>query len=387
MDYIDRTIARTLTQNAREYPVVTLTGPRQAGKTTLARHEFPTYRYVNLELPEARELALHDPRSFFEHYSPPVIIDEIQRVPELLSYIQVDVDEHRDENGRYILTGSEQLDLRAKVSQTLAGRTALLQILPLSCFELNRAGVTLDRDDYLYRGFMPGIYRSNLNPTSFYRNYYQTYVERDVRQLISIRNASAFEVFLKLLAGRVGQLINLSDLSGATGVSSTTLGEWLSVLEASFIVFRLRPYYKNFGKRLVKSSKIYFTEPGLAAYLLGIREPDQVATHPLLGGLFENLVVAEAMKAKLNKGEDSNLFFFRDNNRLEVDLLVDNGQNLVPIEIKAARTFTAEFFKAFSLLRRVGVPFKSGFVVYAGELETNFKDDRIVKYSSLEQIL
>ncbi|HOV95014.1 MAG TPA: DUF4143 domain-containing protein [Spirochaetales bacterium] len=212
-------------------------------------------------------------------------------------------------------------------------------------------------------------------------------MERDVRQLISHRNASAFEVFLKLLAGRVGQLINLSDLSGATGVSSTTLSKWLSILEASFVVFRLRPYYKNFGKRLVKSSRVYFTEPGFAAYLLGIREHGQVASHPLLGGLFENLVVAEAMKARMNKGEDSNLYFFRDNNGLKVDLLVDNGQNLVPIQIKAARTFTADFFKAFSLLRRLGVPFRSGFVVYASELETSFRDDRIIKYSSLEQIL
>jgi predicted AAA+ superfamily ATPase len=294
----------------------------------------------------------------------------------------VDVDAHSDETGRYVLTGSQQLDLRAKVSQTLAGRTALFQILPLSVAELKAAGIELDRDEYLYRGFMPGLYRMNRNPTPFYRNYYQTYVERDVRQISAIRNASAFEVFLKLLAGRIGQIINLSDLANSTGVSSTTLSEWLSILEASFIVFRLRPYFRNFGKRLIKSPKIYFTEIGLAAYLLGIREAGQVAIHPLLGGLFENLVILEALKASHNSGKDINFYFFRDNNGLEVDLIVESAEGLLPIEIKAARTFSPEFVKVFPSIRKLDASFRPGVVIYAGELETIFKDTQIIHFSS-----
>jgi len=258
MAYIERRISNALGQAAREYPVVTITGPRQSGKTTLVRHQFPDYAYVNLESPDDRRFAMEDPRSFLKRYAPPVVFDEIQRAPQLLSYIQVEADEHPQETGRYILTGSQQMDLRAAVSQSLAGRTALLRLLPFSIAELRDAGIILDRDEYLYKGFMPRLYEAELQVTSLYRNYYQTYVERDVRQFAAIRNIVAFETFLRLLAGRVGQVASMSDLANSTGVSSTTLAEWLGILEASFIVFRLPPYYKNFGKRLIKSPKLYF---------------------------------------------------------------------------------------------------------------------------------
>jgi predicted AAA+ superfamily ATPase len=373
MAYIERRISNALGQAAREYPVVTITGPRQSGKTTLVRHQFPDYAYVNLESPDDRRFATEDPRSFLKRYAPPVVFDEIQRAPQLLSYIQVEADEHPKETGRYILTGSQQMDLRAAVSQSLAGRTALLRLLPFSIAELRDAGIILDRDEYLYKGFMPRLYEAELQVTSLYRNYYQTYVERDVRQFAAIRNIIAFETFLRLLAGRVGQVASMSDLANSTGVSSTTLAEWLGILEASFIVFRLPPYYKNFGKRLIKSPKLYFIEPGLVAYLLGIREVGQIATHPLLGGLFENLVVAEALKARLNKGEEPGLYFFRDNNGLEADLVIENAAGLTPVEIKASRTFSADFCKAFPHLQKIDKAFGPGLVIYAGDQETEFK--------------
>jgi predicted AAA+ superfamily ATPase len=386
MACIERKISDTLGQAVREYPVVTVTGPRQSGKTTLVRHQFPDYAYVNLESPDDRLLATEDPRSFLKRYAPPVVFDEIQRAPQLLSYIQVEVDEHPQETGRYILTGSQQMDLRAAVSQSLAGRTALLRLLPFSIAELRDAGIILDRDEYLYRGFMPRLYEADLQVTPLYRNYFQTYIERDVRQFAAIRNSVAFETFLKLLAGRVGQLTSMSDLANSTGVSSTTLAEWLAILEASFIVFRLPPCYRNFGKRLIKSPKLYFTEPGLVAYLLGIREAGQIATHPLLGGMFENLVVAEALKAGLNRGEEPGLYFFRDNNGLEADLVIESAAGLTPVEIKASRTFSPDFCKAFPRLQKIDEAFRPGLVIYAGELETEFKGAHVINFTNFKNM-
>ena len=271
---IKRKIQQELAALAQEYKVVTITGPRQSGKTTLARMQFPDYSYVNLEEPETRLLAERDAKEFLKRYSTPIIIDEIQRLPMLLSYIQVECDKS-NAKGQYILTGSHQPALKAEIAQSLAGRTAILQLLPLSIAELKEAGIRLDRDEYLFKGFMPQLYEENIDITRFYRNYYMTYVERDARQLVNIRNFSSFEIFIKLLAGRVGQLVNLNSLSGDVGVSSTTLGEWLSILEASYIVFRLPPYFENFGKRLIKTPKLYFTEVGLAAYLLDLENHKQ----------------------------------------------------------------------------------------------------------------
>ncbi|MGA2545205.1 MAG: ATP-binding protein [Rectinemataceae bacterium] len=378
--YIPRQIETTLLELAGQFPVVTMLGPRQSGKTTLVRKLFPEYSYVNLELPEDRLLAQQDPHSFFKRYAEPMILDEIQRVPDILSYLQIAVDEDRTKKGRFILTGSQQLDLRAAVSQSLAGRTALLKLLPLSLAELSNVGIRLDRDEYLYRGLMPQLYEENLSPTTMYSNYYQTYVERDVRQFANIRNVIAFETFVRLIAGRVGQIVNMSDLAGSTGMSATTLSQWLGVLEASFIVFRLPPYFENFGKRLVKSPKVYFVDPGLAAYLLGIREPNQVGIGPYLGGLFENLVVMEALKAFYNRGAEAELFFFRDSGGLEVDLLAGSFEKLTPLEIKASRTFSPDFCKNFSKLRALSGKIGSGLVVYAGERNQDFQGSRVVNF-------
>ena len=352
---------------AREYPVVTLTGPRQAGKTTLVRATFPEHGYCNLEDPELRRMASADPKQFFHLHQAPLILDEIQRVPELLSWIQVRVDEEKRKGG-FILTGSHQLQLHEAVTQSLAGRTALLRLLPLSLRELAATGLAMDKNELLHRGFLPRIHDDALDPTNAYANYFRTYVERDVRQLMELRNQRIFETFLRLLAGRVGQPVNLSALAGDVGVSATTLKQWLSILEASFIIFRLPPYYRNFGKRLVKSPKIYFTEPGLACWLLGIESPSEAARDPLHGNLFENMVVAEAFKARLNAGLEPRLYFWQDSHHNEVDLVFERHRGLIPIEIKSAMTWHRDL--AANLLRfQRGVPeAKAGFVIYAGDL-------------------
>ncbi|MBQ9776973.1 MAG: ATP-binding protein, partial [Lentisphaeria bacterium] len=349
---IQRKIQAELAQLAQEYKVVTITGPRQSGKTTLAKMQFPDYDYVNLEDPETRSLAEKDAREFLHRHPAPIIIDEIQRLPMLLSYIQVECDQS-NKKGQYILTGSHQPALKAGISQSLAGRTAVLQLLPLSIEELLDAGIKLDRDEYIFKGFMPQLYEENIDITRFYRNYYMTYVERDARQLVNIRNFTAFETFIKLLAGRVGQLVNMQSLSNDVGVSSTTISEWLSILEASYIIFRLPPYFENFGKRLTKSSKIYFTEVGLAAYLLELENPGMVTRDPLMGNLFENMVIVEALKKRYNMGKDAGLYFFRDSNGMEIDLLQASARKLYPFEIKASRTYNREFAKNIKIFSKL----------------------------------
>lgn len=363
---IKRKIQQELAKLAQEYKVVTITGPRQSGKTTLARMQFPDYTYVNFEEPETRQLAERDAKEFLKRYSVPIIIDEIQRLPMLLSYIQVECDKSNIK-GQYILTGSHQPALKAEISQSLAGRTAILQLLPLSIKELTEAGIQLDRDEYLFKGFMPQLYEENIDITRFYRNYYMTYVERDARQLVNIRNFSSFEVFIKLLAGRVGQLVNLNSLAGDVGVSSSTLGEWLSILEASYIVFRLPPYFENFGKRLIKTPKLYFTEVGLAAYLLDLENPGMVTRDPLMGNLFENMVIVEALKARYNAGKDAGLYFFRDSNGLEIDLLQSANRKLYPMEIKAARTYNSDFAVNIKKFERLNDKTAGGSVIYSGD--------------------
>ena len=383
---IQREIQQQLLKLASMYPVVTLTGPRQSGKTTLAKMTFPQHQYVNLENFDIRQMAEADPKGFLKSYAPPVIFDEIQRVPKLLSFIQTAVDENKT-YGQYILTGSHQPALGAGVSQSLAGRTGILQLLPLSISELTASGITLERDQYLYSGFMPRLYDTTLDPKNLYRDYFSTYVEKDVRQMLNIKDLSQFETFVKLLAGRVGQLVNLASLAGDVGVSSQTLAQWLSVLEASFIIFQLPGYYENFGKRLIKSRKLYFTEVGLATWLLGINSPEQVARDPLFGGLFENMVVIEALKQRFNAGETAELYFIRDSQGLEADLLFrKNNQTLIPVEIKGGMTWNKDFCKNLLKFRKLSEKFQPGFVIYSGDLTPeidgirflNFKDTGIV---------
>jgi len=363
---IKRDIQNILPDLTATYPVVTITGPRQAGKTTLARMAYADYNYCNLEDPDIRMLAATDHKSFFRQYPPPVIIDEIQRVPELTSYIQVMTDDSH-KNGQFILTGSQNLSLSQSISQSLAGRTALITLLPFSVNELKQyKNISLQRDLLIHNGFLPRIYDQNQQPVIAYRNYLQTYVERDLRQLINIKDLMVFEKFLRLLAGRIGQLLNMSSLASDTGVSVTTITNWISILEASYIIFRLEPYYRNISKRLIKSPKIYFIETGFAAYLLGIENEKQVGRDPLLGSLFENMAVTELLKARFNMGLGSNLFFFRDSQHNEVDVLLKQGNDFIPVEIKAAESYHPDFAKNINKFRQITGTDNQGYIIYGG---------------------
>ena len=367
---IKRNITKELHLLLQEYPIVTVLGPRQAGKTTLVQHELPDYAYVSLEDPDERMLAAEDPRAFLRRFPDNTIFDEVQRVPTLLSYLQGIVDKEQ-KDGRFVLTGSHQLELRAAVAQSLAGRTGLLHLLPLSIEELRQAGLTFDGfEDYVVHGFLPRVHSQSQRPFRAYANYYQTYIERDVRQLIELKDVSLFEKFIKLLAGRVGQLMDYQALSNAVGVSAKTIKQWLSVLEASYVVVKLPPYFENFGKRVVKSPKYFFTDVGLLAYLLGLETSSQVLRDPLLGSIFENLVVIEVLKQRYNSGYDANLYFFRDSNGSEIDLLCKTSNGLVGIEIKAASTWHGKFAKQLVRFAANNHPLNQSWVVYNGvELE------------------
>jgi predicted AAA+ superfamily ATPase len=378
---IDRTLALEAVDSAREYPVVTVVGPRQAGKTTLVRATFADHRYVNLEEPEAREVAELDPRSFFKRHPAPVILDEIQRVPSLLSTIQVDVDADPSV-GRYVLTGSHQTSLHQAISQSLAGRTAILQLLPLSLEELAPQGsAVIDVDEILVSGFLPRIHAASQQPTRAYRSYFQTYVERDLRQLVEVKNLATFQRFLRLCAGRVGQLFNANALAAEVGVSNHTIEHWTSALESSYLVLRLQPYFENFNKRFVKAPKLYFTEVGLATYLLGLEKPEQVARDPLRGALFENMVMIELIKARLHRGREPGLYFVRDHKGTEIDGLLTRGRDLVPIEIKAAATFHRSMTGKLDLLRRwAGERVTESHVVYGGEASQQIGTHTLTSY-------
>lgn len=383
---IKREITPCLVKLFEKYPFVTVTGPRQSGKTTLCRVAFPHLKYVNLEAPDQREFAESDPRGFLSHIGEGAVLDEIQRVPELLSYLQVYADEAR-RNGLFVLTGSEQFRLSDAINQSLAGRTALLRLLPFSLAERRGTGASESIDDILYSGFYPRIHDQKLEPRQALGDYFETYVERDVRQIGEIRNLSSFHRFVRLCAGRVGQLANLSALGADAGVSHTTARHWLTVLEASYVVFQLPPFYANIRKRLVKSPKLYFYDVGLASYLIGIEHAGQIATHPLRGALFENAVVLEALKHRFNRGYRSNLSFFRDARGLECDLLYENGNGICAIEIKSGATIASDYFNALNRIARV-LPHISGkAVVYGGADRQSRRDGEVVPLAGLGEVL
>lgn len=363
---IKRTIAPVLKDLARQYPVVTLTGPRQSGKTTLCRNTFPEKAYVNLESPDTREFALSDPRGFLASFPDGAILDEIQRAPGILSYLQPIVDEVKTP-GQFILTGSQQFEVMTKISQSLAGRTALLKLLPLSIQELAGAGIHPGIDHLLLHGFYPRIYEANLRPTQALGDYLETYVERDIRQLIHVKDLALFHRFVRLCAGRTGQLLNLSSLGSDAGISHTTARGWLTLLEASYVIMLLQPYHTNLTKRQVKAPKLYFYDVGLAAYLLGVENELHVKGHPLRGNLFENMIVIEALKHRFNQGKRSNLFFWRDAKGNEVDLILEAGPDLVPVEIKSGATVADDFFQGLrTFAARLPTPPARSFLVYGG---------------------
>jgi uncharacterized protein len=370
---IPRDLSQELLQQLKEYPVVTLLGPRQAGKTTLARELLKSFAYVSLETPDILAFAKDDPRGFLAQYPDETIFDEIQRAPHLISYLQSIVDES-GKTGQFVLTGSHQLELRAAITQSLAGRTGILNLLPLSISELEAAKITFDNfEEYVFTGFLPRVYDQNQRPNTAYANYYQTYIERDVRQIIQLKDASLFDKFMRLLAGRTGQIMNYQSIASDVGVDGKTIKEWLSILEASFVVFKLSPYFENFGKRVIKSPKYYFMDTGLLSYLLGIEKPEQVTRDPLVGQLYENMIVLEALKSRFNQGQIPNIYFYRDSHGNEIDLLYADGRELVGIEVKSSSTFTPHFKKTLLWFSEKQHPLQSSYVVYNGE-ERQFSD-------------
>ena len=379
---IDREITSHLKASFEQYPFVTVTGPRQSGKTTLCRQAFPGLKYVNLEAPDQREFAESDPRGFLSQLGEGVIIDEVQHVPDLLSYLQVLADE-RGGNGLFVLTGSEQFKLSDAIGQSLAGRTALLRLLPFSLRERRRTGARDGLDDIIFAGFYPRILDQGLDPRQALGDYFETYVERDVRRLGAIRNLSAFRLFLRLCAGRVGQLLNVSSLGSDAGVSHTTAREWLTILETSYIAFQLPPYHANIRKRLVKSPKLYFYDVGLASFLLGIESPEQVTTHPLRGALFENVVVTEALKHRFNRGQQPNLSFFRDSTGLECDLFYETGRGINAVEAKSGSTAASDFFTAINRVGELVPTVTAKTVVYGGTGRQSRSDCEVVPLAEL----
>lgn len=364
---VRRDIAAELLDAAREYPVVTVFGPRQSGKTTLVQAAFPRKLYRSLEDPDIRRIAELDPRGFLGQMQDGGILDEIQRAPHLISYIQGIVD-RLQRPGLFILTGSHQPALHQAVSQTLAGRTAVLILLPFSLHELQHYRKRWDPFELIVSGSFPRLHEHGLKPNRFFNGYVQTYVERDVRSLVNVKDLSRFQQFLTLLAGRIGQVINYSSLSNDIGVSSTTVKQWVSVLKASYVALELPPYFENVRKRVVKSPKIYFTDTGLAAHFLGIPSAEQALRDPLRGGLYENLLILEILKERLNRGLDPELFFYRDTRGNEVDLVVRSGRKLFPVEIKSGATFTEDYLKGIeSFHKTVGARAVAGIVLYNGD--------------------
>lgn len=364
---IFRDISNKVVQLTKQFPVVAIIGPRQSGKTTLVKNLFPDFTYVNLEEPDTRQYAQQDPRDFLSDKTNGLIIDEAQKVPELFSYIQT-ISDSSKKNGQFILTGSQNFLLLEKITQTLAGRVAILTLLPFALSELNPQSDTEPFSKYLFNGFYPPIYDRNLSPLDWFPNYISTYIERDVRQIKNISDLSAFNTFVKLCAGRIGQLLNISSLANETGISINTAKSWLSILESSFIIFKLQPHFHNYNKRLVKMPKLYFYDTGLACSLLNISTEEQVSTHYNLGALFENMIISELLKFRFNRGLVNNLYFWRDKLGKEIDCLIDNGNDKITVEIKAGKTLTTYFFKDLAFYNKLTTNEDiRAFLIYGGD--------------------
>ncbi len=379
---IEREAAEKVLYFARHYPVVTITGPRQSGKTTLCRMVFPEKPYVNLEGIEERIYAASDPKGFLARFPDGAVLDEIQRVPDLLSYIQVIVDEH-PRTGRFIITGSHNFELMNSINQSLAGRTALVHLLPFSLSEMFRGEKPKSLTTLLYTGGFPRIYNEKLNPTEAFSFYLSTYIERDLRSLIHIQDLSRFEIFLKLCATRSAQVLNLSSLGNDCGVNHNTIKNWLSILEASYIIKLLHPYYVNQGKRLIKSPKLYFLDTGLASFLLGIQNEGHLDSHPLRGALFETLVVSELLKKRFNHGKTDNLFFLRDSKGHEVDILLDYGSFIDLLEVKLSNTLNREMFKGIHHYRNLYPGTRKCILIYGGDQSRKQYNVQTVPWSQL----
>ena len=363
---IPREIEPVLRRLAKGYPALAITGPRQSGKTTLARHVFAHQPYVSLENPDVRELAERDPRGFLEKYREGAILDEIQNCPALFSYLQEILDTS-SKMGRFVLTGSQQFRLLSGITQSLAGRIAMVQLLPFGCWELYSKKLP-SLEQVLFRGFYPPVHDRKLDPTIWYANYMQTYIERDVRRMVNVRDLSAFQRFVRLCAGRVGQLLNLSHLSSDAGITHNTARAWISILEASYLVFLLLPHHRNFNKRIVKTPKLYFHDTGLASWLLAIQKPEQLEVCPQRGALFENWALSEMQKKRFNRGLTSNLYFWRDRAGHEVDVILEKGAELFPVEIKSGQTVNSDCFRGIDHWLEMAKPrHPKAWLIYGGK--------------------
>jgi predicted AAA+ superfamily ATPase len=377
---IIREIQNELAQCAREYPAVTIFGPRQSGKTTLAKSNFPHLPYFSFEDPDIRARAQQDPRGLLKEMSRGAILDEVQRAPDILSYLQGVIDKD-PAPGKFILTGSHQPLVHQTVMQSLAGRTSILELLPFSLREL-KAYPKENPSPYsrILNGFYPRLHEGSLNPERFFKAYLSTYVERDIRMLINLKDLSCFESFLTLLAGRTGQIVNYSSLASDVGVSSTTIKNWISILKACYILYELPPYFRNISKQVMKSPKLFFTDTGLACYLLNLTLAEQVERDPLRGNLYENLLIMDQVKQLMNQGKKPRLFYYRDSHGHEVDLLIPCGRQLIPVEIKSGATFHPEFIRGIRNFRKTAGPeiCLSGQVWYNGETAHEFKGEQIL---------
>ncbi|MBN2779103.1 MAG: ATP-binding protein [Bacteroidales bacterium] len=376
---IKRKITERLLYYSSKYPVLTITGPRQSGKSTLMRSTFPDYNYISLEDPDVLLMIKDDARLFLKNYPNKTIIDEAQRYPEIFSYLQGHVDS-ASENGMYILSGSHNFLLMEGVSQTLAGRTAIFKLLPLSYQEITKSDIHFQNiDELIYTGMYPRIYGKKLEPQDFYPFYIQTYLEKDIRLIKNITDLSMFVRFIKLCAGRIGQLLNLSSISIECGISQPTAKAWLSALESSYIIYLLKPHHKNYNKRLVKTPKLYFYDTGLACTLLGLENAKQLSTHYLRGELFENFIITEYVKSAFNNVKEPNIYFWRDNIGNEVDLIIDDSIKLKGVEIKSGATFKEDFFKGINYWEKLSKT-TDNTVVYGGDVSMETKHGKLISW-------
>ncbi len=381
--YIKRKIESTILEAAKYFPVITVTGPRQSGKTTMLKQIFPHLHYYSLEDLDTRSFAMEDPVRFLHLHEDGMILDEVHNYPELLSYIQGIVDEQPHK--KFVLSGSSNFALLKKVSQSLAGRSGVFELMPLSIEEVKgQIEYVDDADQLLYQGLYPAVCSCKNIPKFLYPSYVKTYLERDVRDLLNVKDIRLFNMFLKLCAGRIGSVFNASEIAGEIGVSSKTIQAWVSILQASYVVYLLPPYFENSRKRLTKSPKMYFCDTGLACTLLGIESAEQLAFDKMRGHLFENLIVVELLKRRLNEGKESNLYFYRDSNQNEVDILVNNGSSLDAIEVKSAMTYNPSFKKALLKVNEwVNPPVGKRTIIYAGTLEDDKGDIRLLNYRNM----
>lgn len=380
---INRDAMTTLKTLADEFPVVIVTGPRQSGKSTIVKTVFPHKPYLSFDELDRLELAKNDPRGFLSNYPDGAIIDEAQKFPELLSYIKSRVDTTK-KTGEFIITGSQQLTLLSQVSESLAGRAGIVQLLPFSIHELSASHkLPNSLDKTLFNGLYPPLYDRTITSGHWYSGYVATYIERDVRAVLNIKDLGIFQKFLRMCAARCGQLLNISNLANDCGISTHTANSWISVLEASYIIFRFQPYFINFGKRLVKSPKLYFYDTGLAAWLLNIQDEQHLSIHPTRGALFENLVIAELLKTRFNQGLASNLYFWRDNLGDEIDIIIDNGQHMIAVEAKSSQTITTEHLKTLNKWEKITGKKNQSYLIYTGKESHTHDTIRILPWTSI----